>query len=45
MSKLNFEQPARRARDVGGPPGGVLMLVADILVAGFAGLTLMPSGF
>jgi hypothetical protein len=45
MSKLNFEQTSRPARDVGGPPGWVLMLVADILIAGVAGLTLMHAGF
>jgi hypothetical protein len=44
MAKLNFEQaPARPVRDVGGPPGWVLMLVADILIAGVAGLTLLHS--
>jgi hypothetical protein len=45
MSKLNFEQPTRRTRDIGGPPGWVLMLVADILIAGVAGLTLMHTAF
>ena len=44
MSKLNFEQaPMRNGRDIGGPPGWVLMLVADILIAGVAGLTLLHA--
>lgn len=45
MSKLNFEQaPQPNQRDVGGPPGWVLMLVADILIAGVAGLALIHPG-
>ena len=35
MRKLNFEQqPAMRpARDIGGPPGSALLLVAIVMIA------------
>ena len=45
MSKLNFEQTSVKPSDVGGPPGWVLMLVADVLVASLAGLALLHAGF
>jgi hypothetical protein len=45
MSKLNFEQAAPPSRDVGGPPSWVLLLVADILIAGVAGLAMIQRGF
>ena len=45
MSKLNFEQTSPPSRDVGGPPGWVLLLVADILIVGVAGLALIQRSF
>ena len=42
MSKLNFQQKAERPRDVDPVPGWVLMLVADVLVAGLGLVMLAP---
>ena len=40
MPKLNFEQPQAGSRDIGGPPGSFLLLVAAALVAWWAGILL-----
>jgi hypothetical protein len=43
MSKLNFQQAGERPRNVDRLPGWVLMLVADVLVAGLGLVMLAPK--
>jgi hypothetical protein len=43
MSKLNFQQKADCPRNVDRLPGWVLMLVADVLVAGLGLVIMVPK--